>query len=358
MEQIMERHASSDAMVVFSNPKRADKAVKRLRTALKESGRYPPPLGTLKAVFANMCGHPSYADVVGVASMGKEWAALLDHDLGNLDRLECRRRHQATVMAARLDLDPGLSRAIVDYYEPSGNGTYDLRLQSIDGDVPTLLYALPPMQRSENGSLATIPEATGFGGSDTVYSLAFHPWGLTFEMNDHLDVDVLQSITTPAGLVSLSLDIDGCRCGVSYSRIATATISEDEPRVLRPSEIESATLTFTLGSYDLGDMDEASMADAMSTLVACDILQCAIWCLTAPRPSLVGNIRLVLRAARKGWQRVVAKGVEEMILYARETETENFHMQSGKHSWEKPSKPTLACNRLMRQIGELEIEYV
>lgn len=354
----MERHVSSDAMVVFSDSKRADKAVKRLRTALKESGREPPALGTLKAVFASMCGHPSYADVVGEAPSDREWAALLDHDLPTLDRLECRRRHQSTVMAERLGLDMGHSRAIVDYYEPSGNGTYDLRLHSIDGDLATLLYALPAMQRSENGNLATIHEATDFGGPDSVYSLAFHPWGLTFEMNDHLDVDVLRCRTTTAGMVSMSLEVDGHRCGVSYSRTATASISADEPRVLRPSEIDSATLTFALRACDRGGMDEATMTDAMSTLVACDMLQCAIWCLTAPRPGLVGKVGLVLRSAGKGWQRSVAERVEELILYACETETENFHMQSGKYSWEKPSKAVLACKRLMSQIGELEIEYV
>lgn len=354
----MERHVSSDAMVVFSNPKRADKAVKRLRTALKESGREPPSLGTLKAVFASMCGHPSYADVAGEAPSDRQWAALLDHDLPTLERLECRRIHQSMVMAERLGLDPGLTRAIVDYCEPSGNGTYDLRVHSIDGNLVTLLYALPSIQRSEGGNLATIREATDFGGPDSVYSLAFHPWGLTFEMGDYLDVNVLECRTTTAGMVSISLEVDGRRCGISYSRTATASISADEPRILRPSEIDSATLTFALRSCDLGDMDEDAMMDAMSTIIACDMLQCAIWCLTAPRPGLVGNVGLALRSARKGWQRIVAERIEEMIIYACETETENFHMQSGRFSWEKPSKAALACNRLMRQIGELEIEYV
>ena len=349
----MDGQTPSNTLVLFRDSSRPDKAVKRLRNALRDAGVPPPPLGALKSVFAAMCGARDFSSLVGEAPPGTEWANLLDHELLSVVDIEARRRRQAFILGSRIGIGERLSRAIIDFTEPTGNGTHPLRLWPVTGSERRLTYALPPWVMGEDGHKAGIAAAGPLGYGNDVYRLAGHSWVAMFYVPE-VPALLTACRTHWFGMVYMHVYYEGASFPVTYNRSGTGVVSADEPRMLRPAKIHHGEIIFSSISCRPYPVDNFAVERLVGAIVAADMLQCAIWCLLDPRPAVVGKLRLVLQIDNQRSSRRIAESVDEWLGYAKETEVMEYQTDEE----ESRSPVTAAIDGLMKRMSGLAIEVV
>jgi hypothetical protein len=108
-------------------------------------------------------------------------------------------------------------------------------------------------------------------------------------------------------------------------RKAFGSLYEDEPRILRPTEIESLQLHWSLSEFELQDgMEEEVAVVVVSGLIATDMLQCASWCALAPRPAVIGDIEMRIESYEDNRQmsmqiaQTAAQGIDATVELQRE----------------------------------------
>ena len=310
----------SNHVFEFASRGRAEKAAKRLQSYVNDCSDVTVTLGWAKTAIARMTGHRDWTSLI--RSHGERSSpSLLDHEIPDVMTLSARRTYQASQLQSSSSLQMETCRRAVDWIEPTGNANTFFRMAA---DTPnTLIYCLPIPPFRERSHYNLIEDATSVE-DEFIY-------GMAAEALDELEGNtVLSAPKRRAGQMEIEfLPTDGGRVAMSISRSGTALLYEDEPRILRPTEIKACSLKWNISLLSLDGARGA--VEVAGRFIAADVLQCAVWCHSTPRPAIAERIDVIIepdggigsREAAEFALRLVRETFDQHVGFA--TEFEDFH---------------------------------
>lgn len=315
----------------FVSEKQALKAARRLQEGVARATSEKKSLGWAKNALAWACGQRDYK---ALTSEGTETPSVLDQDIADVDFLLDRRAYQASILEKSAKVDHATAWKLVHFSEPTGLGS---TFRFLDFDTcPVMQYQIPGFRK----------RADKRHDPFILRSREEEAYGLS-----HIAFDGIFQFDQPVTDVSLQVgppNLDGeCAiaaffeeeliCRFVLERRAVAFLYEDEPRILRPTEVESLTICWVLSEFELeSGVDEDFAVEFCAGLVATDMLQCATWCCLAPRPAVIGDIDMSIDCYEddRGMSRRVAHAAAEAVDVIVEGQKEAFKEDSiEKEEW-------------------------
>lgn len=231
-------------------------------------------------------------------------------------------------------LESAIADHLVHFAEPSGLGL-GFRFVSLDEGLITK-YQIPEFIKGEMGRFAPfIP----LSRADRAYGLAHIVYDGIFEYGE-VSGEVSLELGSPDIDDEMSVVIywdEDPICRLRLGRSAYATLFEDEPRILKPSEIRWTVMEWTLSEVEICDgADEDFAVNLCARVMATDMLQCATWCGIAPRPAIIEDIDMMIEChddKRGIGERIAfetAEIVDGTVESCREWEDEDEFSYKGK----------------------------
>jgi hypothetical protein len=272
----------------FKSEKQALKAAKRLQEGVERATKELKTLGWAKNALAWVCVQKDYKGLT--SPCGDTFA--FDQDIADVEFLLDRRTYQASILEKHLKIDHRTALSLANFAEPTGTGS---TFRFLDFDTcPVLQYQIPefrqrPDKRRDPFILGSREE---------------NEYGLS-----HIAFDDIFEFDQPVADISLEvgkIDLDGQRtvavffegdllCRFVMGRSAAAFLYEDEPRILRPTEVRSLAVEWSLSEFILEpEAGEEFAIDLCAGLIATDMLQCATWCCLDPRPAVIDRISMFI----------------------------------------------------------------
>lgn len=305
---------------VFTSLDRANNAAKRLKAALRIEGKLDRPLGWYKTILSRMVGYGGWEELRRAID-AKQEPSRLDHDLKDFAAVCRRRREQARTLANEADIIQSTAGWIIDEVEPTGNGTGPFRLFDVDeeGEV-TLRYLPPPIPAQPDGRLRLFSEdrqdlVNPYGAVDLLYDTLADRVG--YEVVDAMTLECLGDDRWRIGIVEPV-------ASTTFRRSLTADLYKNEPRPLRPTEIRSARMEWSVENCEFpNDEYRDETLEAIGTAIAALMIRDAIWALIEPRPPIIERFLSFLDINEDVEDQVLlSERVADMHGYALDTDEE------------------------------------
>jgi len=343
---------------VFSSLDRAGNAAKRLKSVLELRGCEQRPLGWYKKALARTVGYGGGWDELRRAvGAGGAQPGRLDHEMRDFEAMFDRRMDQADRLAKDAGIDWSLALRVINEAEPTGNGTGPFRLEDYEDDV-WLRYRPPPLPASPDGKLLPRTVEAADGAS---------PCGCLGVLEDRLRGLVGVHLASALTIENLGYhaDNDAWRIGIShrksqgsvtFTRYMSGHVYEDEPRPLRPTEIDYARQEWEVIDCKLprgGARDD--FLEVLGTAMASHMIQDMVWALTPPRPPVIrgfGNQINIFEDEED--QVMLASTVVELHAFTMATDSDLAEMEEGD-GWLGHRTPSPRIRGLCREIEPLEM---
>jgi len=314
----------------FSSLQRASVAAKRLKSAMVAEGHESKPLGWYRNILAKVLEHRDWTALVQSVKSDLP-LGILDHEIRDIDQLIFRRIRQAEALRRLTGIDASMATWLIDEVEPTGSGTGPLRVDGPD-DTLALRYVFPPLPQTDEGMLDLYSaEARAVWNETTEY-------GCAFVLADYYaeNLGFLPMRASRLSKCTWKIEVfEGVKAVAStaFSRYAIASLDEDEPRPLRPTEIASVRQEWIISECKLPvrGSRRQDIAEMLGAMMAMHMVQDLVWLLSYPRPPVTGSVTVEVDVYEEDKDQVLlGQCIADAHEFAMEIDEDNFREAEGR----------------------------